>query len=637
MKHSWFPILIVAVLLGLLGLLATWQYQWLGQVSDGERERLQRLVRSDTMRFAEDFNREIRNAYFNFQINAEIFRAQNWNEFNRPLAFWREKTAYPDLIRDFYFAETGAGGEQQNLLKYNRETGAFEAAAWTEELNSLKPKLIDERTFEPVNTEIPALLMPVHDAEKTVDRFVLGAEKLQARTSVAQLEFPKRYGVLIIRLDENVIKNQILPDLVKKYFSASESADYKLAVVGDSGKDSGGQKPIVFQTGDAGAPDASAGLFDLAPDNFIFFANRELLSKREGERKKRGEVVLKKFEAKTSKQVVVTRRNESNSGSSRDSSGGGIREEVEVLSAQSTPQERIRVMERRGDAADTAGGWTLNVQHNAGSLEQFVTRTRQKNLAISFGILSLLAVSVVLIFLSAQRAQRLARRQLDFVSSVSHEFRTPLAVIYSAGENLADGVARESAQVARYGNLIKGEGRKLRAMVEQILDFAGGSSGKRKYDFREARVGEIVENALVQCQPLIDEKRIVVEKEIAENLPPVVADKNALSQALENLIGNAVKYSNGDGKRVKISAKNGGGKIKIAVEDNGIGISAKDLKHVLEPFYRAKAVVDEQIHGNGLGLSLVKQIVDAHKGEIKIESEPEKGSRFTIELPQSNL
>ncbi|MDQ3799433.1 MAG: HAMP domain-containing histidine kinase [Acidobacteriota bacterium] len=636
MKRSWFPILVVVALLGLLGLLATWQYQWLGQVAGGERERLQRLVQSDTLRFAEDFNREIQNAYFNFQISSNVWRAKNWDEFNKPLAFWREKTAYPELIRDFYFAESGADGGEQNLLRYNRETGAFEPAEWTEELNRLKPSLADERIFEPVNTEIPALLMPVHDADKKVDQFIIRTEKTPERQPAPKLEIPKRYGVLIIRLDEGVIKNRILPDLVKKYFSASESADYKLAVV-RGGSGGSGQQQIVFQTGDVTSTDASAGLFDLSFDNFIFFSNRELLSKMEtrerspeGERKPSG-MVFRRLETKTSKKMVVTRENRIGG-----SGGGGDGEntEVEVLSAQ-TPQARFRVMERRGDGEAGSGsssGWTLNVQHSAGSLEQFIARTRQKNLAISFGILSLLAVSVVLIFLSAQRAQRLAQRQLDFVSSVSHEFRTPLAVIYSAGENLTDGVVRSENQISQYGNLIKREGKKLRAMVEQILDFAGANSGKKKYDLRPAQVGEIITGALAECQPLIDEKKMVVETEIAENLPPVIADKNALSQAIQNLIGNAVKYSNGE-KWVKISAKNGGGKVKIAVEDKGIGIAKNDLKHVFEPFYRAKSVVDEQIHGNGLGLSLVKQIVDAHKGEIKIESEPEKGSRFTIHLP----
>jgi len=279
------------------------------------------------------------------------------------------------------------------------------------------------------------------------------------------------------------------------------------------------------------------------------------------------------------------------------------------------------------------GNWTLNVQHTAGSLDKFIAGTRNKNLGISFGILGLLAVCIVLVFVSAQRAKIFAQRQIDFVSSVSHEFRTPLAVIYSAGENLADGVAREELQVSRYGNLIKAEGKKLSAMVEQILEFAGANSGKKKYDFREQNVKTIIENALNECQSLIDEKGFAVETEIAENLPMVKADANALSQAIQNLIFNSLKYSNGE-KFIKISAKNGEGRVKIAVEDKGIGIAPKDLKHIFEPFFRAKAVVDEQIHGNGLGLSLVKETAEAHGGKVSAKSEIGKGSCFTIELPQ---
>jgi len=196
---------------------------------------------------------------------------------------------------------------------------------------------------------------------------------------------------------------------------------------------------------------------------------------------------------------------------------------------------------------------------------------------------------------------------------------------------LTDGVVQNENQVSQYGNLIKREGKKLSAMVEQILEFAGADSGKRKYDFRITNVEDIIENALAECAPLIHDKGFTVEKEIAENLPHITADKNALSQAIQNLIVNSVKYGNGN-SWLKISAKNGGGTIKIAVEDKGIGIAPKDLKHIFEPFYRSKKVVDEQIHGNGLGLSLVKQTIEAHGGDIEVKSEIGKGSRFTIKL-----
>jgi signal transduction histidine kinase len=232
-----------------------------------------------------------------------------------------------------------------------------------------------------------------------------------------------------------------------------------------------------------------------------------------------------------------------------------------------------------------------------------------------------------LIFVSSQRAKLFAQRQVDFVSSVSHEFRTPLAVIYSAGENLSDGVIRDEAKISSYGNLIKREGKKLSAMVEQILEFAGAKSGNRKYDFQTVEVEKIIEDAVAECQPLIEENSFTIEKEIAENMLTVSADRQALTQAVQNLIANSIKYSDGE-KFIKISARNGNGKDKITVKDKGLGIEKSELGKIFEPFYRSKQVVDAQIHGNGLGLSLVKQIVEAHGGKISVESEIGKGKPF---------
>jgi signal transduction histidine kinase len=276
--------------------------------------------------------------------------------------------------------------------------------------------------------------------------------------------------------------------------------------------------------------------------------------------------------------------------------------------------------------------WTLVTQHRDGSVEAYVSNVERRNLGIGFGILVLLGASVAAIIVSSQRARTFAQRQVDFVSSVSHEFRTPLAVIYSAGENLADGVAKDTAQVAKYGNLIKGEGKKLSAMVEQILDFAGANSGKRKYNLRETSVADVAISAVEECRSALDSAEFEIETDLPGSLPPVNADRPALTQAIQNLIANSIKYSNGN-KWIRLSAANGDGTIKITVEDRGIGISHSDLKQVFEPFYRSKEVVDAQIHGNGLGLALVKQIAEAHGGTVHAESKPGGGSKFTIEIP----
>ncbi len=618
MKSSRFTILAVIGLLALLGIFAVLQYSWLGQISDGERERMKKNLQSDTQRFAEEFNREIQSAYFNFQLNADVWREKKQSEFNERYKFWQEKTVYPNLIKDFYLVEFN---ENQAVSRFNKQSQVFENAELTPKLAALNTRFAGSTIIETVAEDVPALLMPIHEAPEKIERILIRTTKSDNQPSP---EMPKKYGVLIIELDESVIKTQILPDLVKKYFSESESANYNLSV-------SNQQNQTIFQTQNLSSADSSAKLFDLSADNFIFFANREAFPAVHGE--KRQSVIFSRIQSNSintqdKQKTEIRLENDQNSNTEIPAKMvGNARVEVQI-NDKSKPRVRVFESKMSGENDHT---WTLNVQHNSGSLEQFVTDTRRKNLAVSFGILSLLGASVLLIFVSAQRAKLLAQRQIDFVSSVSHEFRTPLAVIYSAGENLADGVAKDEMQVSRYGDLIKDEGKKLSKMVEQILDFAGADSGKKKYDFRETNVNEIIENALAECQPLIDEKGINVQKEITENLSEIAADKTALTQAVQNLIVNSIKYSNGE-KFIKISARNGGGLIKIKVEDKGIGIAKDDLKHIFEPFFRAKSVVDEQIHGNGLGLSLVKQIVEAHGGKINVESELGKGSKFTIEL-----
>ncbi len=603
-EKSWFPVLSVGFLLGLLVLLAGLQYKWLGQISDAERVRLESRLKDDTKRFAEDFNREIQTTYFNFQIDAEDFANQNWNAFNKRLIYWNSQTQFPELVKGFYFVKKD---NSQTLLKFNAENRTFEKAVWTNDLTNINQKINAENELNPILEEQTALAIPVFKKDENIEQIIVRSKEIHSEKikTESEIQLPEKYGFLIILLDENVIKDQIFPSLVSKYFSDTDNANYKISI-----SDQKDQK--IFQTSaeSLDSPDSTAKFFTVKPTGFTFF--RETGGDALVDSQVKNKVI---YSEKFSTKAVTSDKNE-----------------ILTVNIKGVDEEkpRIAVFESKGGNSD--GLWTLNVQHNDGSLEQFIANTRYKNLAISFGILSLLAASVVLIFVSAQRSKKLAQRQLDFVSSVSHEFRTPLAVIYSAGENLTDGVVNSRNQVSKYGNLIKGEGKKLTAMVEQILQFAGARSGKQKYDFRQANVEEIIENALAECQPLIDEKEFKLEKEISEKLPAISADSNALSHAIQNLIINSIKYSNGN-RQLKITARNGGGNLKISVEDNGIGISKKDLPHIFEPFYRSKIVVDEQIHGNGLGLSLVKQIIEAHKGKIKVESEIGKGSKFIVHLP----
>lgn len=613
--NSWFSIGLVAVLLGLLALLAGLQYKWLGQISEAESTRLKARLSDDTRRFSEDFNREIQLAYFGFQSTSSVFVPDQTNEFTKRYRYWQQTSGYPELVKGIYFYRNT---EDPELLRFDTVKEKFVRAAWNNEMTAVRSRIGDGRELDGIIGEPLALTLPVFDEPEEIEHIIVRTKRILHASAEAvppKLDLADKDGFLVLMLDKDVIADKLLPALALNYFSGSESANFNLSVVDLEGRP-------VFESGPGmvRSPDSSVKLMDLKPSGFNFIARREEGDEAKGAPEGKSRLLVS--ETYESRNVTETR------GSIRKVEDPSENRRVDV-SVVSSEDPAVTVFESKGSVP--GGLWTLNVQHEAGSLDQFVANTRNRNLAISFGILGLLAVSTVFIIISAQRAKALAKKQLDFVSAVSHEFRTPLAVIYSAAENLSDGVVEDRGRITSYGSLIKREGRKLSGMVEQILEFAGARSGRRKYDFRELDVAELVERALEECVPQLEESGFELETDLQRGLPLVSADEQALMRAVQNLVSNAQKYSNGS-RWIKVSVSNVDGKVMIAVEDRGIGISAEDRKHVFEPFYRSRSVVDEQISGNGLGLSIVKQIVDEHNGEITVESEEGNGSRFEIVL-----
>ena len=602
MKRSWFSVLIVSGVVGLLTLFLGLQFRWLHEVSHAEGERMHKRAETDAHRLAEDFNREMQGAYYNFQIGSDMWKNSDWNEFNQRYDFWKERTSYPELIREIYFL---GKADDATILKYEPAKRAFEPSGSNEVLDSLRARLATENDVRPFYQEGYALVAPVYEDEKQVDHIVL---RRTPGSGPQFMKMPAKLGWVAVVLDDSVIKQRILPDLATKYFP---EGDYKVAVVDES-------EQVVFATQTVTEPNVRIPIFSMAPDNLVFFGKHAALPRTPGE-KKTDVVINQRVESHTMSRIEST---ETPKGGQvfefkmKEDGGGSIPRIATMTAGPGGPSEP----------------WMLQVQHTAGSIDAFVRGERNKNFAIGLGLYVLLVGAILAIILSAMRSKRFAQRQIDFVSSVSHEFRTPLAVIYSAGENLADGVAKEDAQVARYGELIKGEGKKLSGMVEQILEFAGVNSGKRNFNFAATDVRDLVSDALKECQPLIESGGFTVEQEVQADLPTVSADRAAMSSAIQNLIANSLKYSNGS-KWIRVSAVNGGGSVKIVVEDRGIGIAGDELRQIFEPFYRGKEVVDSQISGNGLGLNQVQKIVDAHGGRVTAESKPGKGSTFTIELP----
>ena len=324
--------------------------------------------------------------------------------------------------------------------------------------------------------------------------------------------------------------------------------------------------------------------------------------------------------------------------------------ELDMPAAVSAPDATVNLFESVSEEAKRRGHpvlessapglqWELVVQHPAGSVEEAMAAWRRRNLAISFGLLGVLAAGMALIFIVARRAERLARLQMQFVSGVSHELCTPLAVINSAAENLHDGVVEDSQQVREYGGMIRDQGRRLERMVDEVLLFAAGKFDRAGIELAPVELAGIVKQSLEVAEPMLRAAGFAVEKEISLDLPIVVADPGAVSKCVENLVSNAVKYA-GDKRWVAVRARVAEAErqpeVQISVEDRGIGIPAAELATIFEPFYRVQSVRDGQIRGVGLGLYLVKRLMEGMGGRVSVSSELGHGTFFVLHFPIAN-
>ena len=414
----------------------------------------------------------------------------------------------------------------------------------------------------------------------------LGGDRVRLEM-ISQAASPSRAIVLV--LNDGQLRNAIVDPLVAKYFGAGAASEYLVTIVRRDDP-----SRIVYASDPRAAPldersaDVTAGLFGLRMDELRRLNPDVAMQHHNG--------------ANTRMAITIVRR-----------SAGG-----------------------RGGPALMAGGlddgaWQARVRYRSGSLESVVARSRQRNLAIGLGVLGLLAASFVLIIVSAQRQQRLARQQMAFVATVSHELRTPLAVIRSAGENLADGVVAGDDQVKRYGALIESEGRRLSDMVERVMEFAGITSGQTIRPRADVDLARAIADATDGLRAEARDRDVTITVH-AGALPHIAGDPEALRSAFQNIIGNAIKYSPSGGA-IEIRADADGGRARIAVADHGIGIDAGDLPHVFKPFFRGRRASDAQIRGTGIGLSVVHHVVRAHHGDVRVESRPAEGTTVTVELP----
>jgi len=568
--------LVLAALLVLLPLLAVLQYRWIGEVSQAERRQLEDHLNQSGFQFADDLTRELFRILVAFQVRGQM----DSPDLADTLAQRYDDSAalYPNLVRHVFLVRRTDSGV--DLTQLDPEIRTFRPADWPAEFESLREGLsgrIDRfnrpRTWWESANGNPLIPMPILSdrALQFHGRFPRPGEKPDHMPPPPS----KFFGWALIELNRKVLLDDVIPTLVTRHFATGPTAEHRVAIIE---RGTPGTPPQVLYRSDA-----SFSVDDMkTPDLRLMLFRPDLGRSRPG-------------------------------GPSPEFPPKGV------------PGMRMGMF--------LPGSWELLVQHRAGSLDSQVAALRHRDLTVSFGILLLLAASVVLVVLSSHRARALAHLRMDFVARVSHELRTPLAIIRSAAYNVANGVVSDEKEVREYASMIQTEGQRLSTMVDQILSFSRTETGRESYDIQPLRVDEVIDHATQTMSGSVRTAGCEITHTIAANLPRVKADERALVECLQNLLANALKYGTSGGvARIEVDARRADpNTVVVTVADNGPGIDAADLPHIFEPFYRGKNARSDT-PGSGLGLDLVRRMMQAQGGSVTVESEPGRGARFTLHL-----
>lgn len=599
-QRSWLAWASVGVLAVLCASLALLQNHWIAEVSRAERERLQQQLQSELSHLSREFDNEITNA-----CSSLLPAVPEIEELGREKAYANRYLQWKQS-RDRIFGRIALAvphDSSLDLLNLDREKDRFSPAVWPADWSGVR----DELTARLNRT---------------------GFDKIPP--SPSNVIFLPRFGVpphagngpgpgqgaqewLVVEVNLDYVRGTMLPELLRRYLAAGGARlNYQAEVV-----ENADPSKVIFRSGSVpndrilGAPDATVALFEIDYQEVMRQRQQQLRGFRFGP---------------------------------PPFGPGGPRRRGFGPPPLGVPGPR------RGGLGPPPGGpplpppgreparWRMLVRNQAGSIEAVVSRARWQNLATSLGILLLILATVATLVRFSRRAQKLAELQMNFVAGVSHELRTPLTVIRTAAFNLRGKIATKPEQVERYGALIHDESEKLEALVEQVLRFSSARAGHPIRAREPVAIETVIEEGLRSSSAALAGSKCIVEKHIEPNLPLVLADQVAMRHAFQNLVENAIKYgTEGSNNWIGISAsraaKENGAAIEVRVADHGPGIPADEQGQIFDPFFRGRRAVEDQVHGTGLGLNLVKKIVEAHGGTIRVTSDPTKGTEFVMLIP----
>ncbi len=278
-------------------------------------------------------------------------------------------------------------------------------------------------------------------------------------------------------------------------------------------------------------------------------------------------------------------------------------------------------------------GWGATLFHSSNSPSRtLIDSSRRNSLVLALGLVALLLSGTLLTVRAVVREQEVARLKAGFVSIVSHEFKSPVTSMRTLLEGLRDGLVRDPERQQLYYDVIASELQRLTRLINNLLDFSKIEAGRKAYRPVETDLVELVENLFTAFEPRARRKGFTIERDLPHGLEPIEVDPDALSQVILNLLDNAVKYSP-DTRYIRLAVRQSEEAVQIEVEDRGHGIPAEEQTRIFESSFRG-ADEARSVSGAGIGLAVVKHVIEAHGGSVAVESAVGVGTTFTVRLPR---
>ena len=284
------------------------------------------------------------------------------------------------------------------------------------------------------------------------------------------------------------------------------------------------------------------------------------------------------------------------------------------------------------DLKDHFSGWKAELYLRLGVFQTAADKKRIVYIWIAVLVIIFMLASTLLASSSVLKQAKLNRLKNDFIATVSHELKTPLASMRVLADTLLEGNYNDQQQATEYLQLICKENKRLSGLIDNFLTFSRMERNKQAFDIVLVNPAEIAQAAIDAIKTKFDKRQCKYEVEISEKLPDIMADYDAMVTVLVNLLDNACKYSY-DNKQIQLKVFSEDNWVCFSVIDNGIGMTRRQIRKIFNRFYQADSTLSRRAEGTGLGLSIVKFIVDAHKGKIQVQSQIGKGSLFTVSIP----